>query len=248
MNNLIRGLVSVFCATSITIFQYSSLKKSTISNMDRSVQSDRLSSEQTVRQMEMIKSIPSIGFRNFVANWTFLQFLQYFGDEEGRRVSGYSVSPNYLSTTIAHDPYYKDFYLFLSESTTFYSGMPNVTVEVMEENLLALEESRAPNSYYIWRYKGTDELLFLNDSKAAQQSFEMAAAWAEESGEENSELLAELSQQTADFLASSPDSKQARISAWASILTTSRDERARTRAIQEIRKLGGNVIISDLAE
>ena len=65
-------------------------------------------------QLSMIEKLPSIGFRNIVANWSFIQFIQYFGEDEARRKTGYGKSADfYLSTTIQHDPYFRDFYIFL---------------------------------------------------------------------------------------------------------------------------------------
>ncbi|PZO23226.1 MAG: hypothetical protein DCF25_00975 [Leptolyngbya foveolarum] len=244
-NNLTSGLIGTLCIAAISGFQYSSLNRLNSNTKDGFVQSNYSKVEQTVEQLNILKNTPSFGFGNSIANWGFLQFLQYFGDEEARNANGYNLSPDYLSAVLAHDPYYKDFYLFLSESATFYAGMPDRTVEIIETKLPYLKENRAPDSYYVWRYKGTDELLFLDDSKTAQKSFEMAAAWAEESNKKDSKLIATLSRQTADFLASDPDSTQAKIGAWGNILTTSRDEQTQARAVQNIRKLGGEVVISD---
>lgn len=242
---LASGLLSTLCMAAIGIFQYSGLNKLTSHSRNGAVQNHYANEEQTVEQLKILKNIPSFGFRNSIANWSFLSFLQYFGDENARNISDYSISPEYLSAVLSHDPYYKDFYLFLSESTTFYAGMPDKTVELMTEGLSYLNENRADDSYYIWRYKGADELLFLNEANAAQQSFEMAATWAEESSEENSQFMASLSRQTASFLASDPDSTQAKIGAWSSILITSRDEQTQDRAVEGIRSLGGDVLFSE---
>jgi hypothetical protein len=207
-----------------------------------------LSSEQQVsnkkHQLELLMHLPSFGFNNTVSNWNFVQFLQYFGDEESRKITGYSLSPNYLALSLKHDPYYKDFYLFLSESTTFYAGMPDKTVSLITKALSSFKEKKPADSYYIWRYKGIDELLFLNDGQAAQKSFEKAAEWAAESDDENSQLMASLSKQTAINLASDSGSTQAKISAWSSILTTTLNDETRIRAIRQIRKLGGDVVLA----
>ena len=245
IKHLTSSLLGALCVLTVGGFQHSKLSQLTSSTKDISTQSNYSRIEQPAEQLKILKNIPSIGFRNFIADWNFLQFLQYFGDEDLRNVSGYGLSPEYLSVVLARDPYYKDFYLFLSESTTFYAGMPNRTVDLMAKGLSYLKENRAPDSYYIWRYKGTDELLFLDKAKAAQHSFEMAAEWAEKSSEENSKFMASLSRQTANFLASDPDSTPAKIGAWGNILVSSRDEQTQARAVQNIRALGGRVSISE---
>lgn len=187
--------------------------------------------------------MPALGFRNVVADYSFVQFLQYFGDDKVRQNSGYGRSASYLSTTIHHDPYFRIFYLFLSGSTTGYAGQPEKTVEIMRDGLAKVQAKRPSDIYYVWRYKGTDELLYLNDSQSAQKSFEKAAEWALDSNDEDAELAAQASQQTAQFLANNPDSKLAQINAWASVLTTALDNTTRNRAITKIKELGGNVVI-----
>lgn len=232
----------LFLSAVSVFFQALSLKE--IKNKSANL----LTSEQQVlnkkHQLELLMGLPSFGFSNTVSNWNFIQFLQYFGDEESRKITGYSLSPNYLALSLKHDPYYKDFYLFLSESTTFYAGMPDKTVSLIAKALSLFKEEKPADSYYIWRYKGIDELLFLNDGQAAQKSFEKAAEWAAESNDENSQLMASLSKQTAIHLASDSGSTQAKISAWSSILTTTLNDETRIKAIRQIRKLGGDVVLS----
>lgn len=195
-------------------------------------------------QLVSQKNIPTIGFRNSVANYFFVQFLQYFGDDEARQKTGYEHSSEYLATTIHHDPYFKDFYVFLSGSSTLYAGTPEKTLRVLSEGLEQLKDNRAPDSYFIWRYKATDELLFMNDAEAAQSSFKMAAQWADESIDENAALVAKVSRETAQFLADNPNSKRVQIDAWSSVFSTALDDETRNRVISKIRELGGDIIVS----
>ena len=201
--------------------------------------------EQKNNRMKVVSEVPSLGFRNVLANYAFIEFLQYFGDEEARRETGYHNSAEYLSTAIHHDPYFKEFYIFLSGSSTLYAGMPKETVEIISEGLARFGENRPADSYYIWRYKGTDELLFLNDGKSAQTSFEMAADWALKTSGEEARMIARISQQTASFLSENPNSQLAQISAWGNVLTTAIDAQTRNRAIKQIRELGGDVILTE---
>ncbi|MGB3768281.1 MAG: hypothetical protein WA947_17115 [Phormidesmis sp.] len=237
-----RALLFVLLAGTIGAVQKAGITKKE-GNFTTSLADERQTNME-LKKIMLLKNSPSLGFGSTIADWSFLQFLQYFGDGEARRVDGYSHNPDYLATVLKHDPYYRDFYLFLSESTTFYSGMPTKTVALMEEGLSQMKENRASDSYYIWRYKGNNELLFLGDSKAAQRSFEMAAKWAGTSHDKNSDLMAQLSKQTATFLASDPDSKRAQIDSWSSILTTTFSDEARDRAIKRIEELGGGVIFA----
>jgi len=192
-------------------------------------------------ELKAFANIPDFGFRNILANWSFLSFLEYFGDNDSRKETGYDLSPDYMRVVLKYDPYYRPFYFFLSESTTFYAAMPDKSVSLTEKGLSFFEDNKPSDSYYIWRYKGIDELLFLNDSKASQQSFKMAARWATESNDVDSNMVAALSTQTAEFLASNLDSSKAKISAWSSILMSTNNMRVRKRAIREINALGGIV-------
>lgn len=230
--------VASFCF--LSAIQYSYLhKRSLYSNVSEKAHTLSIASLATIKQ------IPSLGFRNIVAGWSFIQFLQYFGDDTARRLNGYDDSAKYLSVAVHHDPYFRDFYIFVSGSTTLYAGNPRESIRIMAEGLSQMNKTRAPNNYYVWRYKGTDELLFLNDSKAAQKSFEMAAKWANESDDDAAESIAHLSKQTADFLKDNPGSKLAQINAWGSILTTAFDSTTRNRAISKIRELGGDISFTE---
>ncbi len=105
-----------------------------------------------------------------------------------------------------------------------------------------------PQAYYIWLYKGTDELLFLGDTEAAQHSHEMAARWASMSNESDGKRIAALSNQSAQFLARNPDSKKAQVNSWTMILVNAVDGRTRQLAIDRIEALGGQVSISPKGE
>lgn len=193
------------------------------------------------QKLVLAKNSPSLGFRNLLADSIFLQFLQYFSDASMQEKTDKNLSPVFFDAIIALDPFYQDFYLFLSSSTTFYAGEPQKTVELMAKGLKQIDPSIMPESYYIWRYKGVDELLFLGDSRAAQKSFEMAAEWANQSNSPDSDLVEKVSRQTAEFLKSDPDSRYAQISAWSSVLSNALNDDIREGAIQRIQELGGSI-------
>lgn len=199
-----------------------------------------LSLEQT--NLELLKQIPTFGFDNLIADWTFLRFLQYFGDGEARERTGYQLSLDYFEVIIEHDPRFQDAYLFLSSSGSIYAGEPERTVNLINQGLESLSPEM-PGGYYIWRYKATDELLFLGEPATAQASYEKAAEWARISSDPNSDRVAASSQRTADFLAENPDSRRAQVSAWAGILNNPlADDEARERAKNRIEELGGEIV------
>ena len=204
---------------------------------------------RAIREMKEIHTIktlqhsPTLGFRNTFANWVFIRFLLYFGDDEARNVDSYEDSHTFFEAIIQHDPYFRKFYVFLSGSVTNYAGEPDKSVAIMQQGLESLSPNQPGDSYYVWRYKAADELLFLAKGKDAEHSYDMAAEWAAQSKDIDGEFMSHLSRQTAQFLADNPDSKLAQINAWSSILTTALDAKTRNRAITKIRELGGNVVL-----
>jgi hypothetical protein len=209
----------------------------------------KLSPEEIQRQIEaeeiylaLMKKLPTLGMDNLVANWTFLKFLQYFGDDEVRSSTDYHLSPEYFEIIIGRDPRFLQAYFYLSGSTSLYAGKPEKTIAIMNQGLKFVTPKVPPYSYYIWRYKGTDELLFLGNAPAAQTSFLTAATWASDYSDRESQLAAESSRRTAAFLLRNPSSKFAQVSAWSIILGNVSDQKTRDYAIRKIRELGGDVI------
>lgn len=182
-----------------------------------------------------------------IADWVFLGFLQYFGDGQVRQQTGYSLVPEYFEIIVNRDPRFIKSYLFFSVASSIYAGRPDRTVTLMNQGLKSLSPDM-PQAYYIWLYKGTDELLFLGDTEAAQHSHEMAARWASMSNESDGKRIAALSNQSAQFLARNPDSKKAQVNSWTMILVNAVDGRTRQLAIDRIEALGGQVSISPKGE
>ncbi|WP_052049825.1 hypothetical protein [Leptolyngbya sp. KIOST-1] len=217
---------------------------------DRSATSQSLErqEEATAATLAVAQKMPTFGFDNLVANWFFLQFLQYFGDDEARAVTGYNLSPEFFRVIIPNDPYYRMFYLFLSGSTSNFAAKPEQSVALIAQGLERLNPNLPEDAFYIWRYRGVDELLYLGDGQAAQKSYQTAADWARQSNHPDAPLTIENSQRTADFLANNPLSKQAQVNAWASVLANAFDDGTRQRAIDRINALGGSVFINEAGE
>ena len=55
-------------------------------------------------RLQMAQQVPSFGFDNLIADWYFLGFLQYFGDQEIRQETGYQVSPDFFRIILDRDP------------------------------------------------------------------------------------------------------------------------------------------------
>lgn len=234
--------VACLCLFAVSLLQFSRMQQLLSDKQTNTVEA--LQREITTEEVRLkfLKKIPTFGYDNLIANWIYLNFLQYFGDDEIRSKTGYGLSPQYFEVILKRDPRFVNAYLALSTSGSMYAGKPEKSVEIMNRGLKSLNPWVPKNSYYIWRYKAVDELLFLGDSQAARESFTNASEWASKHSDEESKLVATISGQTAEFLKTNRDSKYAQISAWGMVLSHGADKKTRERAIREIEALGGKII------
>jgi len=197
--------------------------------------------QQEALRLKMLKTIPSFGFDNLIADWTFLKFLQYFGDDEARDVTGYNLGQDYFDIVTQRDPRWADIYVFLSTTISFYQGKPETAVNLIERGTSALSLSPQihPQAWIVWRTKGLDELLLLGDIPESIRSHEMAADWVEETPE--GPKWAPMFRATVDYLRRDPDSLPVRFTAWNTVYTQTTDKLVRQRAKQALVKLGAQV-------
>ena len=64
-------------------------------------------------RLGLLSQLPNFGFKNLVSSWTFLNFLQYFGDSSARSINGYGLSPTFFEIIVNRDPYFVDSYVYL---------------------------------------------------------------------------------------------------------------------------------------
>lgn len=197
--------------------------------------------------VEVLKQLPSFGFDNLIADRAYLDFIQYYGDPPAREQTGYSLIPEYFEIVVNHDPRFVKAILFLSPATSIYGGRPDRTVAYLEQSLESLIPT-FPDAYYVWLYKGVDEMLFTGDRKAARHSHEMASKWASTHDDPQSQAIATRTRETGQFLARNPDSKRAQISGWIMVLANAVDDAGRQLAISRIQALGGKVSVTPQGE
>jgi tetratricopeptide (TPR) repeat protein len=190
-------------------------------------------------RLDLIKKMPDFGFKNLIADWLFLQFIQYYGDDPARKVTGFTLSPDYLEIVTKYDPRFVRAYLLMSAASSISAGRPDRTVKIMEQGLKHLSPN-IPEAEYVWIYKGVDELLFLGDYQAARKSYQKASEWAEITGDTR---LAQSARKTVQFLEKNPDSKQARLNAWFTVFVGSTHQQTQDFAQRKIEELGGKVVI-----
>ena len=204
-----------------------------------SAASFKQAAQQEALQLKMLKNLPSFGFDNLIADWTFLKFLQYFGDDEARDVTGYNLSQDYFDIVTQRDPRWADIYLFLSTAISFYQGKPEIAVRFIERGTSALSPEIHPQAWIVWRTKGLDELLLLGDIPESIRSHEMAAEWLEKTPD--GKKLAPIFRATAEYLRRDPDSVPVRFTAWSTVYYQTTDKLVRQRAKQALVKLGARV-------
>jgi hypothetical protein len=243
--NLISTLsVIVLCLTGIIFLQRQRLQP----QQATLTKAEYLREEETEKlKLNLLKNFPSFGFDNLIANWTYLRFIQYFGDGDARDKTGYSLSGDYFQAVVDRDPRFVNANLRLASTTSIFGGDPQKSVTLLGQSLKSVFPGIVSSPYppyYLWIYKAVDEMLYLGDTEAARTSYKMAAQWAETYDEPASQATAARIRETAQFLAKKPQSKVARIGAWTTVLSTASDEKTIQKAINEIRALGGEIIIS----
>ena len=194
-------------------------------------------------QLSIAKTLPTFGFDNIVADWYFIDFIQYFGDSDLRKQAGYGASMEYFDGILDRDPRFLFAYFYLSSTGSTYLGQPEKSVSLMNKGLKSLTPKVPDRGYYIWRLKAVDELIFLGKVSEARKSMLSAADWASQSANPEGQNVAKLSRKTATYLARNPNSKQAQFDAWNMVLGAAVDDIVVKRAIEGIRSTGGKVTI-----
>lgn len=211
---------------------------------------DRLNKVNYVQEAEKLKvsltlqkKIPTFGFDNLLADWQYLQFIQYFGDTPAREKTDYSLVTDYFELISKYDPRFVDAYFILSTANSIYAGKPEKTVALLNKILPNISSTINPDALFLWIYKGVDEILFLGNIEEAKKSYAKSVELALARGDEDGKIIAERSLETVKFLEGNPDSKKAQVSAWATVLNTAFDDQTREMAMDKIRSLGGKVNI-----
>ena len=210
--------------------------------------------EESAR-LQLLKQLPSsgFGFNNMIANFAFLQFLQYFGDDISRNdfQTGYGLSPRYFENIITRDPRFVSTYLYISSSVSIFAGVPEQAIAIYSKGLESLNPDIQPESYVVWRYKAIDQLLFSGDAKGARASYLSAAEWADRAARTGKKLtddprqVAESSRQSAKWLSVDRDLSKAQIAAWSMVLKNAVDKKTLQIVAKQLDRLGMKIDIRD---
>jgi hypothetical protein len=194
----------------------------------------------TSTQLRLWRDMPGFGFDNMIANFWLIQFNIYLGDDDARGALGYGLTPDFFRVILGQDPRFIRAYLILSTIGSLYAGEPEESIQIAAQAMTRLSP-QVPDSYFPWLYRGTDEMLFLGDGKAALKSFQTAAAWAKPWNTPESEAVVQRAQSLVASLRENPDSRVAKTIGWLSILGYATTPRVQAIAIQKILEGGGRV-------
>ena len=237
LNHTILSVISISCLFAILNLQNSRVEQLSKTSLDTEIYFKQHKAEDL--HLSFLNKMPSFGFDNLLANSTMLRFLQYFGDGEARKHTGYTLSSDYLDVIVNKDPRFATAYLVISPASSMFGGHPDKTVSLMEKGLQKLSPD-IDKAYWVWLYKGIDEILYIGDLEKAQESYQKAAEWAKIAGDEK---IAESARNTAKFLATKPDIKQAQVGAWLVVWTSAKDQLTRDFAQRKIEELGGTLVV-----
>lgn len=236
---LLSALLPFICLAGIVVLQGQEYKRS----LRQLNTGDYLLQEQEqARLLDWQKKSPNLGFSNLVADWTYLNFIQYFGDEKARETIGYKIVPNYFETITQIDPHFTKAYLNLSIANSMYAGNPENTIALMEEVLESVNP-QSEDAVFLWSSKGLDELLFMGDRQAAINSYEMAAKWADLSNSDRSEDVTIKDLELALQSISDIELKEAQIRAWSSVLVHIKDHHRKREIIDRISNLQADILV-----
>ncbi len=244
------GAIALFAAIALSL-QFPKLNQRL---SGQTLEDTRKGVREEEARLKLIKQVPprGLGFNNMIANFMFLQFLQYFGDDVSRNSfqTGYSLSPRYFENIIDRDPRFLSSYLYISSSVSMFAGLPSEAIEIYSKGLRSLSPDQQPTAYIIWRYKAIDQILFLGDAKAARSSYLQAATWAEQAKLTGKELevalfAAQSSRQSAQWLETDRDLTKAQIAAWSMVLRNAVDKKTVEIVARELDKLGMKIEIRD---
>ncbi|MCS6960161.1 MAG: hypothetical protein RMK91_08920 [Pseudanabaenaceae cyanobacterium SKYGB_i_bin29] len=210
-------------------------------------ESDRVWIEREYRNLKAMQKLPpgGFGFNNIIADWYFLSFLQYYGDDVARDAhqTGYGLSKEYFRIITARKPYMFASYSYLVSSISIHGGEPEVTVQLLESALTQLQPEQFYLTYIVWNQKGIEEFLFLGDNKRAQKSYRKAiealdrATFPPSLREQQAELRSIFAKRI-EFLQQRYNRKSLQRMGWFLVLQNAPDLKTRKVAVAKLQELG----------
>jgi hypothetical protein len=191
--------------------------------------------QEQAKLVDWQKQTTHLDFDNLKADWTYLHFVQYFGDAHARETIGYQLVPEYFETITSIDPRFTTAHLNLAIANSMYAGYPEKTIALMEQVLKSVPVSE--QAALLWTSKGLDELLFMGDKKAAIESSKIAAKWQSLTNTKKTDNLTIKDLEIALKDTNEIDLKQAQIRAWSSVLVYVKEQPRQQEILAKISSL-----------
>ncbi len=240
--NWLRGVFAVLlllgAASGITLMQWQRLQQNRLTTLNPKEQEQQ--EDLYIRSLQYLPT-QGFGFNNLIADWTFLRFLQYYGDSEAREETGYSIAPEFFEVISLRDPRFVETYLFSSGTLSYELGMPEEAIKILDRGIAALDPKLHERAFTLWTLKGLDQLLLLGDAPGAATSYAMAAEWAQQDPDPEMRPVAPVLQRRSEFLKTDPDSKAVRLWAWTVVYRQAKatgNDKTAARARAELLLLG----------
>jgi hypothetical protein len=212
---------------------------------------------QEAARLAVLQKLPprGFGFNNLIATYTFLGFLQYFGDDVARIAhgTGYGLNPEYFQVIVSRDPRFVQSYLYLSVGVSMFSAQPRRAITLYDKGTAVIDPTKQRYGYTVWVRKGMDQLLFLGDSQGARQSYLKVAEWASIPQFKPDDLpetqiipnsnpprnyITQYALSMAEWLKDNRELRSAQISAWQMLLNSATDRKTIELIAKEVDKLG----------
>jgi hypothetical protein len=212
---------------------------------------------QESARLSVLQRLPprGFGFNNLISTYTFLGFLQYFGDDVARIAhgTGYGLTPAYFQVIVPRDPRFIQSYLYLSVGVSMFTAQPRKAIALYEKGTAVIDPAKQRYGYTVWMRQATDQLLFMGDSQGARQSYLKAAEWASipqfkpddlpetqiiPNSNPPTNYITQYALGNAEWLKDNRDLSSAQIAAWQMILNTATDRKTVEIIAQEVDKLG----------
>jgi len=236
VQSILKGAIVVGALAAIVAIQRPYLQQMTAS----AVASDEAQRQEKSR-LAVLSRLPSVGFGNVLADWTFLNLIQYDGDSETRQAVGYELAPQYFETITRFDPRFVDTYIFLSGILSHQMGRPEEAIALMDRGTTALTPDADPRAFLVWRIKGSDQLVLLNNVAESARSYDTAGDWALKSRDESVRPTGPILKQTAAFLRTDPNKQTLLLWSWSAIYdqaVMTRDRKTQDKARAKLTQIG----------
>lgn len=230
LNGWVNWAIALGTAAIVVMLQWMQLPKVSMQAIDpvRETEQERI-------KLQVLGNLPTLGYDNLLANWVFLRFLGYFGDDVARQKTGYDLNADYFNSITQRDPRFLQVYPYLSMGISYYLGNPELAGEYMERGLKAISPDVNPKGFMVLRFRALDQLLLEGDIPGTIATYNRLAQWFDRISDPKA---AESFRNAAAILANNPDSILPRFWGWQDVYFSAPDERVRQRAAQELIKLG----------